>query len=336
MGRSLIQKWFQSLALDLRSLALLRIAYGVCILQDLAIRATDLTAHYSDWGAQPSYLVTKTSWDPAFFSLHLMQTGREAQALFFSMAAFFSTCFLVGYRTRLAGWLSWFLLISVQNRNPIILDGGDLYLRCLLFWLLFCPLGARWSVDAARRPASSGESESVLHLGTLAYSLQLTLIYGWACALKTGKEWTVDGTAVQYAMRLDGIASPPAQWLLQHPDWMHKLNFACTLLRGAGSHFVLDSSAHPARGGGRPHRYASRDGFFSSPGRLYPDRGLFQLGPAPDRFLAAPAQLVLEAGLALATARRRAQLTPGTGRIFEHSAGFLAAAGRLLQLLVEP
>ena len=232
MGRSLIQKWFQSLALDLRSLALLRIAYGVCMLQDLAIRATDLTAHYSDWGAQPSYLVTKTSWDPAFFSLHLMQTGREAQALFFLMAAFFSTCFLVGYRTRLAGWLSWFLLISVQNRNPIILDGGDLYLRCLLFWLLFCPLGARWSVDAARRPASSGESESVLHLGTLAYSLQLTLIYGWACALKTGKEWTVDGTAVQYAMRLDGIASPPAQWLLQHPDWMHKLNFAVLYFEG--------------------------------------------------------------------------------------------------------
>lgn len=232
MGGSLIKKWLQGMALDLRSLALMRMAYALCLLQDLAIRATDLTAHYTDWGAQPSYVVTRLAWDPAFFSLHLMQTSREGQALIFLVTAFAYLCLLVGYRTRLAGWASWFLLVSLQNRNPLILDGGDLYLRCLLFWLLFCPLGARWSVDAARRPTSEGEPEQVLHLGTLAYCLQLTFIYGWACALKKGAEWTVEGTAVHYAMRLDGIASPPAQWLLQHPDWMRGLNFAVLFFEG--------------------------------------------------------------------------------------------------------
>lgn len=232
MGGSLIKNWFQGLALDLRSLALMRMAYALCLLQDLAIRATDLTAHYTDWGAQPSYLVTKLGWDPAFFSVHLMQTSREGQILFFLVAAFAHLCLLVGYRTRLAGWVSWFLLVSIQNRNPIILDGGDLYLRCLLFWLLFCPLGARWSVDCARRPAAERESEKVLHTGTLAYLVQVSLIYGWACALKSGAEWTIHGTAVQYALRLDGIASPPAQWLLQHPDWMRILNFAVLYFEG--------------------------------------------------------------------------------------------------------
>lgn len=220
------------MALDLRSLALMRMAYALCLLQDLAIRATDLTAHYTDWGAQPGHVVTKLGWDPAFFSLHLMQTSREGQALIFLITAFAYICLLVGYRTRLAGWVSWVLLISMQNRNPIILDGGDLYLRCLLFWLLFCPLGGRWSVDAARRPPPQGEPETVLHLGTLAYCLQLTLIYGWACALKSSSEWMVDGTAVQYAMRLDGIASPPARWLLQYPDWMRGLNFAVLFFEG--------------------------------------------------------------------------------------------------------
>ena len=232
MGRSLIKKWLQGMALDLRSLALMRIAYAACMLFDLAIRATDLTAHYTDWGAQPGYVVTKLSWDPAFFSLHLMQTSLEGQALLFLVAAFAYLCLLVGYRTRVAGWVSWFFLISLQNRNPLILDGGDLYLRCLLFWLLFCPLGARWSVDAARRTSPPDEPETVLHLGTLAYCVQLTMIYGWAWALKCGDEWRVHGTAVQYAMRIDGIASPPAQWLLQHPDWMRMLNFSVLYFEG--------------------------------------------------------------------------------------------------------
>lgn len=232
MGGSLTKKWLQGMALDLRSLALMRMAYALCLLLDLAIRATDLTAHYTDWGTQPGYVVTKLGWDPAFFSLHLMQTSREGQALLFGLTGLAYLCLFVGYRTRLAGWLSWFLLVSMQNRNPIILDGGDLYLRCLLFWLLFCPLGARWSVDAARRPATEGESEQVLHVGTIAYCLQLTMIYGWAWALKCGDEWKLHGTAVQYAMRLDGIASPPAQWLLQHPDWMRALNFGVLYFEG--------------------------------------------------------------------------------------------------------
>ncbi|MBN9415739.1 MAG: HTTM domain-containing protein [Candidatus Eremiobacteraeota bacterium] len=232
MGRSLIKRWLQGMALDLRSLALMRIAYATCLLQDLAIRASDLTAHYTDWGAQPGFVVTKLSWDPAFFSLHLMQTSREGQALLFLVTAFAYLCLLVGYRTRLAGWVSWFLLVSLQNRNPIILDGGDLYLRCLLFWLLFCPLGARWSVDAARRPSRPDEPETVLHLGTLAYCVQLSLIYGWAWALKSGAEWRIHGTAVQQALRIDGIASPPAQWLLQHPDWMRMLNFSVLYFEG--------------------------------------------------------------------------------------------------------
>ncbi|MFN8606316.1 MAG: HTTM domain-containing protein [Vulcanimicrobiota bacterium] len=234
MGGSLVKRWWRGMALDTRSLALLRICYGVCLLQDLAIRATDLVAHYTDWGAQPGYVVTRLAWDPAFFSLHLMQTSWQGQALLFLVAAFAYSCFLVGYRTRLAGWASWFMLISLQNRNPIILDGGDLYLRCLLFWLLFCPLGARWSVDAARRPPAEepADSDGVLHLGSLAYCIQLTIIYSQAFFLKVGDEWKRYGTAVQYALHIEQIASPPAAWLLQHPDWMRFLNFAVLYFEG--------------------------------------------------------------------------------------------------------
>lgn len=34
-------------------------------------------------------------------------------------------------------FLSWFLLVSIQVRNPIILQGGDVVLRAIMFWMLF-------------------------------------------------------------------------------------------------------------------------------------------------------------------------------------------------------
>ena len=36
------------------------------------------------------------------------------------------------------------MLTGIDNRNPLVIDGGDDFLRMLLFWGLFLPLGARW------------------------------------------------------------------------------------------------------------------------------------------------------------------------------------------------
>ena len=238
---TLIQKWWQGLALDLRSLALLRIAYGCLLLLDLGIRATDLKAHYSDQGCCPGELALKWTWATGFWSLHLIQGHWLGQGLLFLLTAAAYVCLTVGYRTRAAGWLSWILLVSMQNRDQMVLDGGDLYLRCLIFWLLFCPWGARWSVDAAR--AGNSQDKGVWTMGAAAYCWQLTLIYAFAYLLKTGHEWTVDGTAVQTALMLDQIISPPAHWLLGKPDLMHFLNFAVLYFEGLAALLIW---IHPA------------------------------------------------------------------------------------------
>lgn len=38
--------------------------------------------------------------------------------------------------------LSWYLHISQQIRNPLVLHNGDVYIRCYLFFSMFLPLGA--------------------------------------------------------------------------------------------------------------------------------------------------------------------------------------------------
>ena len=139
--------------LDLRALALLRMATAAVVLLDLAIRSTDLEALYSNLGVLPVVAVTEHSWSPYQFSLHAGSGLWQAQAVLFVVAAGLAGALLGGYHTRLATVGSWVLLVSLQNRNPFIGQGGDDLLRMLLLWGIFLSWGRVWARDAHARPA---------------------------------------------------------------------------------------------------------------------------------------------------------------------------------------
>lgn len=213
-------------AVDLRSLALLRIAYGFILLLDLAIRATDLRAHYTDLGVAPRSAVLDLDGAPGYWSLHFLNGTWPFQAALFLLAAAAAVCLLVGYRTRLASLVSWLLLISLHSRNVMVLDGGDIYLRCLFFWCLFLPWGARWSIDSRRPGAEPEQDHRYFGPGVLGYTLQLSLIYWVAVLLKSGHPWRGDGSAVYYTLMVDQLTTPLAALLLAQPALMRFLTFA--------------------------------------------------------------------------------------------------------------
>lgn len=135
--------------LDLRSLAVFRVGLGLLLLCDLVNRAWWLRAHYTDWGVMPREALLDTLWDRAWMSVHLFSGTFAPTAILFVLSGAVAVALLVGFRTTIATALSWFLLISLHARNPIVLQGGDIIFRLLLFWAIFLPLGARWSIDAA-------------------------------------------------------------------------------------------------------------------------------------------------------------------------------------------
>lgn len=56
--------------------------------------------------------------------------------------AVFAALLTLGYQTRLASFGSWVMLLSIQNRNEMVLDGGDFLLMNLVFWgTFFFPWG---------------------------------------------------------------------------------------------------------------------------------------------------------------------------------------------------
>jgi hypothetical protein len=196
------------IGLDPRSIGLLRIGIAVCLLIDLGGRAADLEAHYTDAGLLPRDAAIETA-DAWHISLHFANGQYAYQAILFAMAALSALCLLVGVQTRLAAIASWVFIVSLQNRNFIILNGADVLLRMTLFWSLFLPLGARFSVDRLRgisRPAA--ETNWVAHSGTVFYLLQFMLVYVFAGLIKSDIPAWREGTGLAYALRSPEFVDP--------------------------------------------------------------------------------------------------------------------------------
>jgi predicted DCC family thiol-disulfide oxidoreductase YuxK len=202
---------------DLRSLAALRIGLGVLLLVDLVQRSGDLTAHYTDFGLLPRADLLQVSPSRWLVSIHLISGVWQIQAVLFALAGVSALALLVGYRTRLATIVSWLLFTSLNTRNPMIVLGADVLLRVVLFWAMFLPLGARWSVDRAWVRTAPPRGPRVLSAASVAYLAQIVLVY-WITALrKSDPEWRSAGTALYYALSLDNVTTPLGHALLQLP-----------------------------------------------------------------------------------------------------------------------
>jgi len=227
----------QLFGIDLRTLALFRVSLGAMLLADLAWRARDLEAFYTDFGVLPRSHLAQAWSSRWVLCLHAWSGEASWQALLFLAAAVFAVLLAAGCKTRLATVASWLLLISLQNRNPPLTQGGDILLRMLLFWSLFLPLGARFSWDARRRPsAAAGEGPRyAFSAATVAALLQVAFVYWFGIAAKRDPAWMTDGTAIWLALNLDQFATPLGIWMRHlDPLLLRLLTYLTMLLEGLG------------------------------------------------------------------------------------------------------
>ncbi|MBT5048547.1 MAG: HTTM domain-containing protein, partial [Rhodospirillaceae bacterium] len=208
--------------IDLRTLALFRVGLAFLLLIDLALRARDLTAHYTDLGILPRSMAVEFLSSGAF-SLHLLNGTVWFQAGLFILAAFVAAMLLVGFRTRLVTIVSWVLLLSLQNRNPQILSSADNLILLLTFWAMFLPLGGRFSIDAALDRRSPPVPNAYYSMASIALLIQGMSLYFFGALLKSDAQWIPDGTAVYYALQLDYRVTSFALWLREFPSLLQGL-----------------------------------------------------------------------------------------------------------------
>lgn len=194
--------------IDLRSLALFRICMGGILIIDLIIRATSLTAHYSDYGVlSRDAFLTQNETQNWYYSFHHMSGEPIIIGLLFIIAGILALGFTIGYKTKICAVLSFLFLISLQNRNPEILHGGDSYIRVLLFWSLFLPLNSKWSIDRWKSNIAVGNKKSFISFGSWAILLQIVSLYVFTSLFKSHPIWTEDFTAIYYALNVDQFAT---------------------------------------------------------------------------------------------------------------------------------
>jgi hypothetical protein len=198
---------------DLRSLAVLRVGLALTIVLDLVDRARFMGEHYTDRGVFPRFAVA-AGQGPTQWSLHLATGNAAGEGVLFLIAGVFALLLLVGWKTRVVTVVSWIFVVSLANRTWPVNYGADAVLRSLLFFAMFLPLGARWSLDAlfSTTPPPPDQLRSVASFGLTG---QMASMYFFTGLQKLGDESWQKLNAVFYGFSTDHHATALGLWLAQ-------------------------------------------------------------------------------------------------------------------------
>jgi len=249
-SRSRLARPSELFGVDLRSLAAFRIGAATLILADLWWRSRELTAYFTDQGVLPrtARIELYESGDQfgiAYqWSLHMFNGQFWPQLFLLLIAAGFAVCLLVGYRTRLAAVASWLLLLSLDSRNPMILNSGDVLLRTMMFWAIFLPLGARASLDHLLRPPLQRLPIRVLSAASVALLLQLVMMYFFSGLFKVHDVWLTEYSAIYYALNCDAYVTQLGIQLRQFPLLMAAMTGTTFWLELVGPLLAFSPFAH--------------------------------------------------------------------------------------------
>lgn len=229
-----------------RGLAVLRIGYGsVWVLFLLR-----------EWGERDAAWGPDSAWSAALerrYAAEFSWSGfervwltalsgltRTEFDLFYLAAIAVGAAFALGWRTRAVSILFAGVVIALENRSPLLTDGGDDVLKLMSIYLAFTACGRHWSLDARRHaarearqaprppapPAWLGELAAarqriltLVHNGAvLAIAAQICVIYGTAGLLKVQGSMWQDGSAMAYTLQLDWFHPWPAlsAWAAGH------------------------------------------------------------------------------------------------------------------------
>lgn len=184
--------------IDLRALAAFRIAIGSLLVADLLLRSRNLRAFYTDSGVLPraALLLDYTH----VYSIHAWFGSLQAQIGLFIVAGIAAVAIVIGYRPQAAALISWILLVSLHIRNPMVLNGGDVLLRMLVFWAIFLPTGKRWTLFGR---TTDRDQSTVMSAASAALLLQMVLLYVANLVHKSDGSFWFAGDAVRYVFSLD-------------------------------------------------------------------------------------------------------------------------------------
>lgn len=181
---------------DRRAIRFFRSGVSILLIIDLLLRSRSLNSLYTCQSLFPFALIQSQFFPSGHLSIHGLFCEKWQIVVLFVAQFSCALLMFLDIRTKLSTLIALFLLISLQQRNPLILYGGDTLLRVLLLWSLFLPSGRRLQ-----------SKENYFGVGSLCYVLQLLLMYWYTASGKNGPAWQ-DGSAIHYVFQYESFATP--------------------------------------------------------------------------------------------------------------------------------
>lgn len=201
--------------LDPRSLAVFRMVLGGFVVLDSLLRVPYLGEFMTDNGVLSRLQVVSSPYADYWLSFHLGSGNLIGQVVLSLILVGLGVGLTIGWRTHLMAAGCWVLVNSMHARNPFINDRGDLQLSLLLFWAIFLPLGAHWSLDKKQGRAGWGSLKGVASVGLV---LQFAWIYLFAALLKTGDFWLARGDGLKFSLLSPMFSTDLASYLAHWND----------------------------------------------------------------------------------------------------------------------
>jgi len=184
-----------------RPLAVFRIVYGVLLMIYLVLMTGEFDYWYTGAGLLQGSEAREAAGPLRFSPLQYVQdpiTPRLVLGATFAAALGLT----LGWRTRLMSIMLYLGLLSLYHRNVSSNGGPDAVPMILAFYMMLCPSGAAYSLDARREARRRGTAAErvIAPWGQRLLQMQLCLIYFQSCVIKCdGASW-MDGTATHYVL----------------------------------------------------------------------------------------------------------------------------------------
>jgi uncharacterized membrane protein YphA (DoxX/SURF4 family) len=211
-------------------IALYRILFGSVVLANQLLMLPDVMEWFGPRGTVTFDTGLQVPGGNGFNLFRWLPHTSAVVWLVYAASCLFAITLLIGLFSRLSAVLVFMLIVTLNHRNPIILNGGDTFLRVAAFFLIFAPAGKALSVDSSlakrrRRTVPALYAPWAMRL----IQLQLTFLYLYAVVWKISGAFWLDGTAVYYTSRLIEFWRFPVPYVFEHV-WTIKLWTWFTLL----------------------------------------------------------------------------------------------------------
>lgn len=189
-------------------LGLYRLLLGALSLLWGVLIAPDLFTWYSERGVMPLAAMRMFDGPSYGYSIDVLRqvTNPAIIITVFVVYMIAALCLTLGFWSRTSTIVVWLLLTSFEHRDEIILNSGDIFLRLMLFYMMFAPSGASCSLDRMiriwRGKEAPGDPPLVVPWAQRLIQVQISIVYLSTFLGKVQGNLWQDGTAIYFPLHM--------------------------------------------------------------------------------------------------------------------------------------